>query len=67
MYTLLRSHKDQKVYAENVQTALMAIEGLRDESVEVPNDRTTRKWQTAGVFDDQDGLLYLRNGDQPVI
>ena len=45
----------------------MAIEGLRDESVEVPNDRTTRKWQTAGVFDDQDGLLYLRNGDQPVI
>jgi hypothetical protein len=41
----------------------LAIEGVRDEASEVPNEGNSNTWQTAGVFDDQDGLFYLKNGE----
>ena len=63
LYTVFRCHRDSKVFAENLQTVLLAIEGVRDEANEVPNDGQQHSWETAGVFNDNDGLLYLRNGE----
>jgi len=41
----------------------LAIEGVRDEANELPYDGNMNKWQTSGVFDESDGLLYLKGGD----
>jgi len=52
LYTLFRCHKDQKIFAENLQTALLAIEGVRDEPNEVPSDGNKSNWDSVGIFND---------------
>lgn len=38
----------------------MVISGQRDEKFEVPNDTQNKKWELAGVYDDNTGIFYLR-------
>lgn len=64
MYTLLKTTKDQTVMAENLQTALLVVEGARDQSNEVKNDgQKSKHWTTAGVYDHDSSLFYFREGE----
>ena len=63
MYTLFKCQRDQKILAENLQNVLMVIGGQRDQANEVENDIDNRRWQDAGVYDEETGLFYLREGE----
>lgn len=41
----------------------MVIYGQRDENFEVNNDISNTKWNEAGVYDEDLGLFYIRNGE----
>ena len=41
----------------------MVIGGQRDAANEVENDVDNRRWQDAGVYDEETGLFYLREGE----
>lgn len=41
----------------------MVIGGQRDAANEVENDIDNRRWQDAGVYDEETGLFYLREGE----
>ena len=38
LYTMFKCNKDQNILAENLQSALMMVAGIRDESQEIDND-----------------------------
>lgn len=45
----------------------MVISGQRDEHLEVANDIQNGKWSNAGVYDEESGIFYLRQGEaQPI-
>lgn len=67
LYTLFKCNKDHKILAENLQNVLMVISGQRDEHLEVANDIQNGKWSSAGVYDEESGIFYLRQGEaQPI-
>jgi len=45
----------------------MVIYGQRDENFEVENDISNTKWNEAGVYDEDSGLFYIRNGEHQYI
>lgn len=68
VYTMLKINRDQNILAENLQNVLMLISGQRDEAMEVQNDIQNNKWMMAGVYDDDSGLFFFREGEyQPVL
>jgi hypothetical protein len=45
----------------------MVISGQRDENLEVANDIRNNKWSSSGVYDEESGLFYLRQGEANAI
>ena len=41
----------------------MIISGDRDIENEVVNDISNKKWQMAGVYDEETGQFYIREGE----
>lgn len=67
LYTLFKCSKEHKILAENLQNMLMVISGQRDGQLEVANDVGNHKWSNAGVYDEESGIFYLRQGEaQPI-
>jgi len=49
--------------AENLQNTLLVISGERDIQTEVENVENNRSWINAGVYDQDSGLFYIRQGE----
>jgi hypothetical protein len=54
---------ENDIYAENLQNVLLVISGDRDIEAEVQNDVNNFKWKDAGVYDEETGLFYIREGE----
>ena len=67
LYTMFKCNKDQNILAENLQSALMMIAGIRDESQEIDNDINNSKWMMAGVYEEQTGLFFFREGEHKCV
>ena len=59
----MKQEKDQNILAENLQNTLLVISGERDAKNEVENDENNKSWINAGVYDQEDGLFYIRQGE----
>ena len=67
LYTMFKCNKDQNILAENLQSSLMMIAGIRDESQEIDNDINNTKWMMAGVYEEQTGLFFFREGEHKCV
>ena len=63
IYTLLKTSKDQSVMAKNLETVMLVISGERDESQECQNDIENHQWEPAGVYEQESGQFYIREGE----
>ena len=59
----MKINKDQKVAAKNLQTVLLVVSGDRDEANECQNDVGNKKWMTSGVYEQETGIFYIRDGE----
>ena len=41
----------------------MNISGIRDPSKEIHNDINNQRWMMAGVYEEQTGIFYFREGE----
>jgi hypothetical protein len=62
LYTLFKTHKDEKILAENLQNVLLVIDGQRDETLEAENAEQNNMWENACVYDEE-GSIYVRQGE----
>ena len=68
LYLMFKCNTDQNILAENLQNALMIISGIRDRSKEIHNDVGNQRWMMAGVYEEQTGIFYFREGEHaPVV
>ena len=68
LYVMFKCNTDQNILAENLQNALMIISGVRDRSKEIHNDVSNQRWMMAGVYEEQTGIFYFREGEHvPVV
>lgn len=67
IYTIFKCKKQQNILAENLQNLLLVISGERDRETEVQNDEGNNKWSKAGVYDEETGLFYIREGEHAAI
>lgn len=68
IYTVLKTHKEQDIIGENLQTVLLSIEGVRDSDTIISNDGSNNsRWQTCGVYDENSGLFYIKDGEHSEI
>jgi len=67
LYTLLKQDKDQNILAENLQNVLLVVSGERDPQNEVDNEEGNKRWENAGVYDQESGLFYIRQGEHAPI
>jgi len=63
LYIMFKCNTDQNILAENLQNALMIIAGTRDKSKEIHNDVNNQRWMMAGVYEEQTGIFYFREGE----
>ena len=63
LYIMFKCNTDQNILAENLQNALMIISGIRDRSKEIQNDVMNQRWMMAGVYEEQTGIFYFREGE----
>jgi hypothetical protein len=45
----------------------MIISGIKDKNIEVTNDIENLKWNLAGVYEEQSGILFYREGENSLI
>lgn len=68
LYIMFKCNTDQNILAENLQNALMIISGIRDRSKEIHNDVGNQRWMMSGVYEEQTGIFYFREGEHvPVV
>jgi hypothetical protein len=67
IYTIFKCKKQQNILAENLQNLLMIIAGERDRENEVQNEEGNTKWSQAGVYNQETGLFYIREGEHASI
>lgn len=45
----------------------MVLSGIREKNIEITNDIDNLKWNLAGVYEEQSGILFLREGEHSSI
>ena len=60
---MFKQNKDQNTLAANLETVLLVISGLRDGTREIENDIENQKWMMCGVYEEETGHYYLREGE----
>ena len=45
----------------------MIISGIKDKNIEITNDIENLRWNIAGVYEEQSGILFYREGENSLI
>lgn len=45
----------------------MIISGIKDKNIEITNDIENLKWNLAGVYEEQSGIMFYREGENSLI
>lgn len=67
LYVVFKLNQERSILAENLQTVLMVISGISDKNTEIPNDISNLKWNLAGVYEENSGIFFLREGEHTSI
>jgi hypothetical protein len=67
LYTIFKCNKEQNIMAENLETLLLIISGLRDELKVIGNDIQNNKWMMSGAYEEDSGIYFIREGEHSLI